>query len=474
MSADSARTDQPIRRRVSLLSSLHELDPSPRKFMVFQLFNVISWQCLAGAVAILFARAIDMPPSWVGWLISFLPLSTLLVVTTVPLVTRLGPKRLMLCTWLVRNLIICAVFFMPWALDHWGFRAGWYVLLAATLGFCVVRALGVGGWFPWVHEMVPERQRGVYFSAETSIARLVTIGVALTQGLVLVGNPGVNRYLAIYVVGVAAGLVSVWCMASVPGGKALEASLSLRRSFATYKTPLTDRAYMVFAVTAMGCFSALAWLTSAYVLYMRDMLGLSSGSIMVVTAVANAFPLLTIRAWARFADHSGSGRAMSKALLAHSLVALSFLAIVPGHPGVYLMLVPAIVLTNVFYAAFWMAAQRAMLFYVQPEGRVSYTNLWMLITAIATGITPILAGAIIDRWMLNGFRACFGLSGVLGLAGAVACRWAVRDGAPLGDSLSNLLNPVMPLRVLARVVWITVGMHESNRAADTTDTASLP
>jgi len=123
-----------------------------------------------------------------------------------------------------------------------------------------------------------------------------------------------------------------------------------------------------------------------------------------------------------------------------------------------------IVLFYIFRAAFWMAAHRAMLNYIQEAGRVAYTNTYMVGMSMAMGLTAIVAGLVIQAGGLWGFRVCFGLSCLSGLCGALMSRRVVKDGDPLDRSLTRLINPVAPLRTLARIAWITVGMHESNRS----------
>ncbi|MEW6219815.1 MAG: hypothetical protein AB1634_09825, partial [Thermodesulfobacteriota bacterium] len=133
-----ARGDQGHR---ALLAGWRRLPAASRRFLVFSSVNLISWQCIAGQAMVLFARHLGMPASWVGWLLSFLPLSMLLATGTVRLVERLGPRQLLAGGWLARNLAASLVFTMPWAQAWWGPPGAWAVLLAATLGFCVVRAL---------------------------------------------------------------------------------------------------------------------------------------------------------------------------------------------------------------------------------------------------------------------------------------------------------------------------------------------
>ncbi len=458
--------------QIPILETFRELDRAPRKFLLFSAINVVSWQCIAGSVLVLFGREIGMPPSWVGFLMSFMPLSMTLVALTVPLVNRFGPRRLMLTTWLIRNLVACSVFTMPWATARWGPRAAWYVLLAATLGFCLARATGAGGWFPWLHEVVRPNQRGVYFSAETMAIHLVTVAVTFTLALILRGDPGPNRFLLVYGIGIAAGLFSLVRMARVPGGRALQDIEPTAAVVASYRAVFRDRAFLVFVPTAALCFSCTSWLGSSLVLYMRDALGFPSRTVMAVMTGLSAGILLTIRYWARFAEHSGSGRAMFLTLTAHSLVALACLTLWPGAPWTRYAIAPLVALSGVFGAACWMAAHRAMLNYVKSPGRVAYTNTWQVGASIVLGITPILAGLFINDWSLWGFRLCFLISGLAGLACAAACLWVVRDGAPLEISLTQLASPALPMRTLARILWVTVGLDESNRPQ--TATGSRP
>lgn len=452
--------------RIPLLSHLHELDRPPRKFLLFIVFNVVSWQCIVGPTLILFARKIGMPTRWVGFLMAFMPISTMLVVVTAPLVTRFGPKRIMFTAWLLRNLVSCTVFLMPWAISRWGEASGRYLLFMTTLGFCLMRALGSGGWLPWLHEVVPERQRGVYFSTEASVAQTLNVLVAFGQAMVLSGHSGLSRFLSIYAVGIASGLVSLIWMAQVPGGHGRKKPLSTmnpRKFPGALYVARNDRSYLWFVLTASLCFSSTAWLGSALVLYMRDALMLTSRTIMLLTASGSAAVLLTIHFWARFADHSGSGRAMFKTLTGYSLAALGCVAVVPGAAWSPYLLVFVVLASSVFGSAFWMAAHRAMLNYIRETARIGYSNLWTLGTAVAFGVTPVLAGAVIDRWDLFGFRTCFILSGVAGLTCAWACRRVVRDAPPhLSEEKNSALEP---LRTIARILWITAGMHESNRQA---------
>ena len=108
-----------------------------------------------------------MPESLVGLLLSFLPFTSLLLLFTLPLIVRLGPKRVMLWAWFLRNVIACLIFLLPLALAGGNKKMAWAVLTISILGFCIMRAIGAGGWLPWLHEIVPVSLRSTYFSTET-------------------------------------------------------------------------------------------------------------------------------------------------------------------------------------------------------------------------------------------------------------------------------------------------------------------
>lgn len=447
----------------SILSIVRELHPPARRFLYFSFFNVISWQCIVGPAMILFGRKIGMPASWIGFLQSFLPLSMLLVMFTVPLVEKLGPRNVMLKGWLMRNLIVSAVFLMPLAMMTWGERSAWYVLMGATLGFCIMRAVAVGGWFPWLHEVVSEEQRGQFFSAEATVVQAVNVVIVLTQSVVLSGNPGMFRFLAIYVVGIGFGLFSLYYMSRIPGGNAPDTVHPENWGFRPYRVVMADRTYLGFIVIATLTYCSISWCGSAIVLYLRDALGFSSMTVMAVMAAGSMGIFFTIRFWGRFADDSGSGIAMALTLVGHSLSTVAFLLAVPGAAWTPWCIAPLVAIVSLFNAACWMAGHRAMLHFVQEVGRVAYTNLWIFGTSIALGITPIIVGYVIEHWGMAGFQFCFVFSAATGLACALACRVFVRDGAPFSRPARYLLNPGLPVRTLARIAWITAGRHPSNR-----------
>ncbi len=453
---------------VSVLSSLRELGIGAQRFLIFTAANQVAWQCVAGLFLVLFGRAINMPESWIGVLQAFMPLSTVLVVFTVPLIERTGPRRLLLFTWGIRNVLAIPTFAMVWAMSVWGPQAAWYVLLFSTLSFCGARAIGVGGWFPWLYEVVPNRAQGVYFSTEAAIAQLTNIALTLAVAVGLRGNTGLGSYFWIYLMGILAGFLSLAAIWRIPGGKQLpQTTRSSQPGLSGYRHALADRDYVRYVVRVCLGQSALWWLQAVYVLYLRDQLKFSDTEIMYQVAAGSLGLALTVRHWGRYADRFGSIPAIMFALAAYALIALGWITLLPGAAWTPLLSLLLVVLGTVFNGAAAMVMNRGMLCRVREEGRVGYTNLWIVCTALATGITPILAGVIVERMQMTGYRLCFLLTALMSVACALSLFSVAqeKDKPPI-PNLGNLLKPSIPMRTLWRIVWITLGLDESNRSEE--------
>lgn len=447
-----------------LISDIRRLSQPPRQFLVFGALNVFTWFSIVGPAIVLFARKIEMPASWIGYLMSFLPLSTLLVIVTIPLVTWLGSRRLLVVTWALQSTVAGLIFFVPWALKTGGPPAGWGVLLVAVLGFCIARAAGIGGWFPLLHDIVPAREQSRFFSTEMAVAQGCIVVATVAQALVLGRDPSVGRFLCINGFGIAAGFVSAYWLTRVPGGDRVPREAGrATNSFLAYRAALKDRGYLLFVSTTVLCFSGFAWINASVVLYMRDILGFADLPIMLSMGAGNLGVLLTIHSWGRFADYSGTGYAALLSMLGHSVAALCYLLLPPGASWSAWLFPVVLICTTLLGAAYWTISHRYMISLVDKVHKVGYTNVWIVGTAIAMGVTPIATGYVIEHFHLAGFRIAFAVSGIGGILAGLANFWVVHHRKPLRHALDELVNPMLPVRTLARIAWVTVGLHSSNR-----------
>lgn len=445
----------------STLRNIRHLSPAPQRFLLFIVLNVLSWHSLVGPVLVLFARQIQMPPSWVGFIVSFVPLSMLLAFVTVPLVEFFGPKRLMLLTWVGRNLWACLAFSLPWVLWYAHPRFGWMVLLVSILGFCAIRSIGVGGWFPWLHEIVPGRERSTYFAAESSIEHSVIVCTNLLHMIILSFSPGLYHFLAIYGIGVVAGIVSMWLMVRVPGGSRVEAHERVGINPAMYKAVFSHYEFLGFvALAAMG-FASVSFLTTTSVMYMRDAMHCSPRFVMMVLTANSTLVFFTVRYWSSFAEQQGYARGLFLTMLGLGLLVWSILLQPPDLSSTLYTLPPVLMFCAAMSVAFSVIMHRAMLDYVRAEARVAYTNVWILGASLALGLSPIAVGFSIQHLGLWGYRLGFMVSGTLALTVSALSMFVLHKATAADRGAARALNPYFPLQAVGRILWITLGLHPS-------------
>jgi len=137
----------------------------------------------------------------------------------------------------------------------------------------------------------------------------------------------------------------------------------------------------------------------------------------------------------------------------------------PGAAWSLWLVWPLFVLVTIFAASFTTAMNRGMLCQISEGNRVAYSNFFMISTSLATGVTPIAVGWMIDHYGLLGFRLCFigaAMAGVI--SAAINLLWPA-EGRVAVPYYTALLRPFLPQRTLARIFWITMGIEEIDAAS---------
>ncbi len=443
---------------MTFLSHWRELDPGAKRFLYFIGFNVLTWQCVCGpTILVLYAVEIGMPELWIGWLLSFMPFCILSVAFTVPLVERMGPKRLIMRGWIWRSTVALLLFLTPGMTTWWGVVAGWWTVSIAVFLFCLIRAIAVAGWYPWLHELVPKHQRGSYFGFEMIFMQSMTVALTLFLGGILALGDGVNRFYWIFGIGVLSGFASIAFLLTIPGGESYRPVTPLR-PMASYRAVLADGRFIWFCLRSASGVICTWILYTAGTMYLRMGLGYDADLVMWITAFGALGVAVSIHGWGRYADRHGSGPSMFLALLGHGVVALLWLSLGAGGPWIAWAVWPLWALAQMFLTAFHVAKNRAMLTLVRADNRVGYTNVFMILDALAMGLTPVITGWIIQSWGQTGYTISFLLAGGLSLICSIPNAFVQEEGLAQAPYGALMARAVAPARTLARVFWVAIGL----------------
>lgn len=451
---------------MSIIADFRSLPPASQHFLLFSGINLISWQCIIGQMLALFGRDIGMPSSWVGILLSFMPLSMLLVILSIPLVETYGPRKMMIITWLGRNLSAIPVLFIPLAMGIWGPKAAWYILSLATLCFSLVRSFGVGAWFPWLHELIPQDKLGTFFSIETtwvqSLNVLVTFGIS--RILSMQENP--YRFYWVYAVGITAGLISVWYIIRMSGGARNSTAESTSEKFSVIVHAFRDSRFRNFIILSVLSISAIMWLNFSSILYLRDVLKFPDNRIMFFMTAGAIGVALSIHTTGKFAEKFRSNHVIAFLMGGFAIIATCWCGLRPEIQWTLKFTLPIIVLGAIISAEFFVFASKGMMSLVQEKDRTGYTSMWIVGTSLSNGIPPIIAGWLISIFHTQGYRICFLISAISAFAVAVFWRRFHLDTVELITDAHMIIKPTQPLRSLQRLAWMVRRLKRDNNSED--------
>ena len=394
----------------SLISGLNKIGQGPRRFLAFLVFNVTSWECLMGSVLILHARALGIPPAWVGVLTAVIPFTMLLTLVMKPVSERFGSKRLMRICWAGRIIIISPIMTTPIAYTLWGTSGAAVVLFSSVSAYCLLRSLGSIGWMPWIHEIVPEDRQGLYTGVEAVIVRLALIVLGLIIFLILGKNTPLWKFSAVSGFGIVLGVVSLVLMQRIPGGRPHPSiHYSQRNHMREYLKVFHDRQFSLFFVcVSFGTFAYMGY-SLLLMLFMRDQLGIAPGRIMLITTGGSVATALTVQRWGLIADTHGSPVTMA----ASAALAVVCLLLCPVlQPGLLslVLIFPLYATLNLATAGFTVASGRGLLHRAQPDLRNAYSAIWTTGTALFSGLASILTGLLLNTgtpavyvWAFIGF-----------------------------------------------------------------------
>ncbi|MEU0007628.1 MFS transporter [Streptomyces sp. NPDC006314] len=248
-----------------------------------------------------------------------------------PMIDRIGPRRVVIVSNLIRVLTFTGYVFtdVPWQL---------IVLVTVTLWS---ESLFRPAAAALVAQVADDGQRARWYAMERSL-RNVGIGAGGLFGSVLVGWGGTSGYTAVVVLNavsflVAAGLVAAWRRTAVPvptGSSPAPAGDEPARPRGGYRDVLADRAF--FGVLATVCVFALCDLAltvllSAYVIEARGLPAWQPGTLFAINTV---LVVLAQTAVARAVERYRRPRVLQVAAVLWMVSFALFAAVPGGHSAV--------------------------------------------------------------------------------------------------------------------------------------------
>lgn len=276
------------------------------------------------------------------------------------------------------------------------------VILVACVGIGSAMVNWVGPTYnEWLSLLVPERNRGWYFSTRTLIGTAVGALSGVAAGFAMdrfkLGHVEGVGYAVVFGVGTVAGIISMVCflqMVDVPRPVVVKANLSA--TIAQSKVPLQDRNLRrLLAFT--GVFAASqSFAGNFFAAYALESLGLPFFNL-TLTGLAHAVgTAISVRSWGYLSDKYGNKPVLSIAMVGVILTPLMWVACRPGQVGVStVILLFGHVFNGVVWSAVGVAQFNLNMVAGRAEHRANSLALISAITAVCGGIAPMLGSSVL-------------------------------------------------------------------------------
>lgn len=412
--------------------------------------------CTVGAPLVLFAAEIGIDEDRIGLLGGIMPFFQVLGVASLPVIVHFGTRRVAALALLTRYLFLIPLFFTPFFLSSP--NLAFALIFSSMVGFAVCRTLSESAASPWSQEFIPRLVRG-QIGGRVALAYLpvALIGSFLIQ-LWLDSQNGIERFYPVFAVGILIGIFGALSLLGLKGGKPKSTSTHWTQTLGELRVPLRDGNFLAFLYASGSQYLIFSALNIFMLLFFRERLGISSGQLVLMSALIPVGAAAGSFATGWFIDRYGTRaiRITLQSLQVVMLLALPFAH--AGIPGIELLAGAAFFLFGFLVQGAIMAGNIYMLNYVPPENRESYMALAYSSDGLFGGGLTVLAGILVHRFesagvslatvALGGFEMLFIVGAIVTASSAAVFAMLREEGATGVRDFLGQFSTGNPLRAL--------------------------
>jgi HEAT repeat protein/Na+/melibiose symporter-like transporter len=430
----------------------------------------------AGPVFIFFLDELGLDSAQIGFLLSLIPFCGLVALLIAPLVTRLGYKRVFVTFWGIRKFVFALLLWTPAFLARFGSQPTFIWVAAIILGFAMCRAIAETGGYPWQQEVVPDAIRGKISAVSSISTTIAAIVATLGASFVVAAGTGLNRFMLLMAVGTGVGLLGVIAFSRVPA-ETPRPDQSTRTGHLTGMRQALRDTNFIFFLGALGLATLGSVSVTTFIpLFMREQVGLSEGTVVLLGIGNYIGSLLTSYLWGWTADRYGSKPVMQFSLALTLVLPVAWFSM-PRHTPTSALLALAIALVAGAASLGWQISWLRYLFVnaMPREKKSPYTAVYYAWYGLVSGCAPLAAGHVLKlsqglnaqlgAFAIDAYTPLFGVSLVLSAAGMLAASWLRSDRPTTFRNLVSMFWQGNPLKALLALIQYRFAGTEVTRMA---------
>ena len=363
----------------------------------FQACNAISWQICLGGPLILFARELGASATAIGLLVGLAPIMSLAQLPASRYAEEIGYRKLMLTGWAIRVLILGFLALLPLMALILPFQAVVSLLIAVMFCFALLRGISTCAWLPWVSALVPELLRGTYLANDRRYINMASVGALLISGAILYQGHRMGAFALVFLVGFAAGAVSLWFLRRLPDRPSplKSGSVMVHMGWREILADIPFRRLLVFSSMVQLALSANGAFT---VVFLREQMNLGDGPILWLTAGSAFMGILALSSLAAWTDRVGSKPFLGLVFFWWlGYFFLWFLISIHGVKNAHMVSQALVVVSGFFGSLYELAVTRLLMNMVgNKPAKTRYFAIYAVVVSMFIGLAPVLWGVLLD------------------------------------------------------------------------------
>ncbi len=427
----------------------------------FSLFNVISFNFLAGNIIVLYALRLGAGNVMVGLIAASYQITFIFSLIGRQIIARLGAVKLMGYFWFVRYLLM-----IPILLTALPVMRGHSSLVLAIVGLCVFgfnvsKGIGITAVRPIVGELPPRRERGAFLSNQYLITNIGAIGTGLVMAFVLGPESSLGRYALLLAVGMVAGFGASYFILRLP--EPVEAVHGFDSRFVDgLRIAFRDRTFKRLNAVNIIAVGVTAMAEAFLLVFFRGVYGYSDQTV-VFFIVAGSVGAAIMATFSRSVMDRVGPKPLLFAFAGVTAAILIPVAIAPDVTDVWRYLFPSLIFFFFSMGRFGMMSAADNYFYsiTQAEDRLDLGIVFGLAGGIAGSLGSFLGGVLLSGLEQNlpahpvlPFTIYFALVAAIMFVGVLlVTRMADVDSIPIPNALGILVSPrdLRAIRLLNRL-----------------------
>jgi MFS family permease len=440
VSPETAIADKPA---VSFPIGLHNA-------FLFAAFNALSFPIILNSPMVLYAKSLGASATVLGIIAGMMPL---LVISQIPAanhINRIGHKRFVFSGWGTRILFIFGLAIVSLLGGFLDSKNQLAIVMVLLFCFNLSRGISSCAWLPWITALVPPDLRGKYLVRDAAMQNLGSFVSFLVAAALLGGAPRSWQFSVLFGFSAIMGAASLVFLKRIPDVPTLDDG-TISKGRVPWLEITRHPPFRKLLRENVAWSLAYGGLTTFAAIFLKMMVGMSEGKILLITSVSFLGGLSSLWLIGSRLDRLGSKPVLTCAFMVWFLVLGGWIALAGGILKTQLPLILILeILMGLLAAVVTMSNTRLAMAVIPVMGRNHFFAIYSVLGNLTLGLAPIGWGLLIDafgtgstRWLgveWNRFTVFFAAASVVFL---LALALARRLDEPQAASLEKLLREVL-------------------------------